>query len=101
MAITLGRSVRLYTDECVVDSGTGFMRPCKVLKAEIPDVTPGKGVEATILLQQKQLLEKCLSQNENTERLIARQMKPEEDREARERKRDKKEKESLATGKRY
>ena len=71
----------------------------EVLKAEIPDVAPGKGVEATILLQQKQMLEKCLSQNENTERLIARQMKLEEDREARERKRDKKEEESLATGK--
>ena len=25
---TLGRSVRLYTDECVVDSGTGLMAPC-------------------------------------------------------------------------
>ena len=69
------------------------------LKKEVPDVTPGKGMEATILLQQKQLLEKCLSQNENTERLIARQMKLEEDREARERRRDKKEEESLATGK--
>ena len=71
----------------------------EILKKEVPDVTPGKGMEATILLQQKQLLEKCLSQNENTERLIARQMKLEEDREARERKRDKKEEESLATGK--
>ena len=67
----------------------------EVLKKEVPDVTPGKGMEATILLQQKQLLEKCLSQNENTERLIARQMKLEEDREARERKRDKKEEEAL------
>ena len=71
----------------------------EVLKKEVPDVTPGKGMEATILLQQKQLLEKCLSQNENTERLIARHMKLEEDREARERRRDKKEEESLATGK--
>ena len=71
----------------------------EVLRKEIPDVPPGKGMEATILLQQKQLLEKCLSQNKNTERLIARQMKLEEDREARERKRDKKEEESLATGK--
>ena len=71
----------------------------EVLKAEILDVAPGKDMEATILLEQKQLLEKCLSQNENTERLIARQMKLEEDREARERKRDKKEEESLATGK--
>ena len=70
----------------------------EVLKKEIPDVPPGKGIEATILLQQKQLLEKCLSQNENTEKLIARQMKLEEEREARERKRDKKEEESLATG---
>ena len=26
---TLGRSVRLYTDGCVVDSGTGLMGPCK------------------------------------------------------------------------
>ena len=25
---TSGRSVRLYTDECVVDSGTGLMGPC-------------------------------------------------------------------------
>ena len=24
-----GRSVRLYTDGCVVDSGTGLMGPCK------------------------------------------------------------------------
>ena len=71
----------------------------EILKKEVPDVTPGKGMEATILLQQKQLLEKCLSQNENTERQIARQMKLEEDREARERRRDKKEEESLATGK--
>ena len=70
----------------------------EILKKEVPDVTPGKGMEATIL-QQKQLLEKCLSQNENTERLIARQMELEEDREARERRRDKKEEESLATGK--
>ena len=46
----------------------------EVLRKEIPDVTPGKGMEATILLQQKQLLEKCLSQNDNTERLIARQI---------------------------
>ena len=36
----------------------------EVLRKEIPDVAPGKGMEATILLQQKQLLEKCLSQNE-------------------------------------
>ena len=71
----------------------------EVLRKEIPDVAPGKGMEATILLQQKQLSEKCLSQNENTEKLIVRQMKLEEDREARERKRDKKEEESLATGK--
>ena len=71
----------------------------EVLKKEIPDVPPGKGMEATILLQQKQLLEKCLFQNENTKRLIARQMKLEEEREARERERDKKEEESLATGK--
>ena len=71
----------------------------EVLRKEVPDVAPGKGMEATILLQQKQLLGKCLSQNENTERLIARKMKLEEDREARERKRDKKEEESLATGK--
>ena len=71
----------------------------EVLRKEIPDVPPGEGMEATILLQQKQLLEKCLSQNENTEKLIASQMKLEEDREARERRRDKKEEESLATGK--
>ena len=71
----------------------------EVLKAEIPEGGPGAGVEATILLQQKQLLEKCLTQNENTERLIARQMKLEEAREEREKKRDKKEEESLATGK--
>ena len=71
----------------------------EVLKAEIPDVPPGAVMEATILLQQKQLLEKCLTQNENTERLIARQMKLEEEREEREKKRDKKEEESLATGK--
>ena len=25
---TSGKSVRLYTDECVVDSGTGLMGPC-------------------------------------------------------------------------
>ena len=71
----------------------------EVLRKEIPDVPPGKGMEAIILLQQKQLLEKCLSQNENTEKLIARQMKLEEEREARERRRDKKEEESLAIGK--
>ena len=71
----------------------------EVLKKEIPDVAPGAGMEATILLQQNQVLEKCLFQNENTERLIARQMKLEEEREARERKRDKKEEESLVTGK--
>ena len=71
----------------------------EVLKVEIPHVPPGTGMEATILLQQKQLLEKCLSQNENTERLIARQMKLEEEREEREKRREKKEEESLATGK--
>ena len=38
-------------------------------------------MEAIIVLQQKQLPEKCLIQNEKTETLLARQIKLEEERE--------------------
>ena len=74
----------------------------EAMKKELPTgpVPEGKeGMEATIILQQKQLLEKCMDQNEKTDKLIARQLKLEEDRVAREKERDKKEEESLATGK--
>ena len=59
----------------------------------------GEGIEATIILQQKQILQQCLNQNEKTEHLLARQLKLEEERAVREKERDKKEEESLATGK--
>ena len=74
----------------------------EAMKKELPTgpVPEGKeGMEATIILQQKQLLEKCMDQNEKTDKLIARQLKLEEDRITREKERDKKEEESLATGK--
>ena len=74
----------------------------EAMKKELPTgpVPEGKeGMEATIILQQKQLLEKCMDQNEKTDKLIARQLKLEEDRVEREKERDKKEEESLATGK--
>ena len=74
----------------------------EAIKKELPTgpVPEGKeGMEATIILQQKQLLEKCMDQNEKTDKLIARQLKLEEDRVEREKERDKKEEESLATGK--
>ena len=36
-----GRSVRLYTDGCVVDSGTGLMGPCMEMKTRLDDVIRG------------------------------------------------------------
>ena len=72
----------------------------ETLRKELPDGGAGGGaMEATIILQQKQLLEKCMTHNERTEKLIARQLKLEENREKREKERDEKEEESLATGK--
>ena len=85
------------TDELKVEEAR-----IEAMKKELPTgpVPEGKeGMEATIILQQKQLLEKCMDQNEKTDKLIARQLKLEEDRVAREKERDKKEEESLATGK--
>ena len=73
----------------------------ETLKLELPKgpVPEGEGIEQTIILQQKQILEKCLYQNEQTEHLLARQLKLEEERAEREKERDKREEESLATGK--
>ena len=74
----------------------------ETLKRDLPVPAPGGaagGFDAAIILQQKQILEKCLSQNEKTEVLLARQLRLEEDRERREKERDRKEEESLATGK--
>ena len=85
------------TDELKVEEAR-----IEAMKKELPTgpVPEGKeGMEATIILQQKQLLEKCMDQNEKTDKLIARQLKLEEDRITREKERDKKEEESLATGK--
>ena len=85
------------TDELKVEEAR-----IEAMKKELPTgpVPEGKeGMEATIILQQKQLLEKCMDQNEKTDKLIARQLKLEEDRVTREKERDKKEEESLATGK--
>ena len=72
----------------------------ETLRKELPDGGAGGGaMEATIILQQKQLLEKCMTHSERTEKLIARQLKLQENREKREKERDEKEEESLATGK--
>ena len=73
----------------------------EALKKELAagPVPAGGGMDATIILQQKQILEQCLSQNEKTEHLLARQLKLEEERAVRVKERDKKEEESLATGK--
>ena len=71
----------------------------ETLKRELPEPAEGGGVETAIILQQKELLEQCLFQSEKTDKLIARQLKLEEARERRESERDKKEEQSLATGK--
>ena len=68
------------------------------------ETTKGKdGLDSAIILQQKELLEKCFDQNRATNDLVARQLKLEEDREVREAARQKKEAEKeklkMATGK--
>ena len=35
---TSGRSVRLYTHECVVNSGTGLMGPCREKSTDLPPI---------------------------------------------------------------
>ena len=40
---TLGRSVRLYTDECVVDGGTGLMGPCSIRGTPLAGLDGGGG----------------------------------------------------------
>ena len=63
----------------------------------------GGGIDPAIILQQKQLLEKCFTQNQATTDLVARQLKLEEQREVREKEKEKKEEEKeklkMATGK--
>ena len=51
------------------------------------------GIDPAIILQQKQLLEKCFTQNQATTDLVARQLKLEEQREVREKEKEKKEEE--------
>ena len=48
------------------------------------------GIDPAIILQQKQLLEKCFTQNQATTDLVARQLKLEEQREVREKEKEKK-----------
>ena len=61
------------------------------------------GIDPAIIIQQKQLLEKCFTQNQATTDLVARQLKLEEQREVREKEKEKKEEEKeklkMATGK--
>ena len=61
------------------------------------------GIDPAIIIQQKQLLEKCFTQNQATTDLVARQLKLEEQREVREKLKEKKEEEKeklkMATGK--
>ena len=53
-----GRFVRLYTDGCVVDSGTGLMGPCIILSSAVmeeykfvnPTANPNSGVKVFTLL---------------------------------------------------
>ena len=55
------------------------------LRRKLPDGgIPGAEMDAAIIPQQKQLLKKCLSQNEKTETLLARQLKLEEEMQKRE-----------------
>ena len=64
---------------------------------------PTGGIDPAIIIQQKQLLEKCFTQNQATTNLVARQLKLEEQREIREKEKEKKEEEKeklkMATGK--
>ena len=75
------------------------------LKEEgFPPVGGGTGgIDPAIIIQQKQLLEKCFTQNQATTDLVARQLKLEEQREVREKEKEKKEEEKeklkMATGK--
>ena len=48
------------------------------------------GIDPAIIIQQKQLLEKCFTQNQATTDLVARQLKLEEQREVREKKKRRK-----------
>ena len=72
-----------------------------VLKEE--GLPPAGGIDPAIIIQQKQLLEKCFTQNQATTNLVARQLKLEEQREIREKEKEKKEEEKeklkMATGK--
>ena len=76
-----------------------------VLKEEgLPPAGGGTGgIDPAIIIQQKQLLEKCFTQNQATTDLVARQLKLEEQREVREKEKENKEKEKeklkMATGK--
>ena len=62
-----------------------------VLKEE--GLPPAGGIDPAIIIQQKQLLEKCFTQNQATTNLVARQLKLEEQREIREKEKEKKEEE--------
>ena len=74
------------------------------LKEEgLPPTGGTGGIDPAIIIQQKQLLEKCFTQNQATTDLVARQLKLEEQREVREKEKEKKEEEKeklkMATGK--
>ena len=74
------------------------------LKEEgLPPTGGAGGIDPAIIIQQKQLLEKCFTQNQATTDLVARQLKLEEQREVREKEKEKKEEEKeklkMATGK--
>ena len=75
----------------------------EVLKTETKGYKGKEALDPAIILQQKELLEKCFNQNKTTTDLVARQIKLEEKREQREKEREKKEEEKeklkLATGK--
>ena len=59
---TLGRSVRLYTDGCVVDSCTGLMAPCIPMEGSGGITIPYLGyIEATLNIPEvKAFQEDCL-----------------------------------------
>ena len=75
----------------------------EVLRAETKGYKGKEVLDPAIILQQKELFDKCFNQNKTTTDLVARQIQLEEKREQREKEREKKEEEKeklkLATGK--
>ena len=76
---TKAHEITLKTEKLKVDEAR-----LEAIRKEIekggPAPAEGVGMDTAIILQQKQLLEKCMSQNEKTDKLLARQLKLEEDR---------------------